>query len=78
MDFRAVKIILAAFLLIAFVIPLLKLSVVMPGKGKDDSVNFVKTANTGAHVFTPASIALMGSTIPSDSTFTSDPGNQGY
>ena len=77
MDFRAVKIILAAFLLIAFVTPFFRLSVAMPKKGKDESVNFVKTVNTGVHFSTPASIALMGR-VPSDSTFISDPGNQGY
>jgi len=78
MDFRAVKIILAAFLLIAFVTPFFRLSVAMPKKGKDESANFVKTVNTGVHFFTPASIALIGSRVPSDSTFISDPANQGY
>jgi hypothetical protein len=37
MDFRAVKIILALFLFIAFTAPLLRLSVAMPKKGKETS-----------------------------------------
>lgn len=70
MDFRAVKIILASFLTIAFITPFFRLSVAMPKKGKDESVVFVKQESAGATLRTSGTLALAGTSHPSDSTAT--------
>ncbi|HTF20750.1 MAG TPA: hypothetical protein VK658_21905 [Chryseolinea sp.] len=70
MDFRAVKIILATFLLIAFVTPFFRLSVALPKKGKDENVTYVKPVRAGNLTFEPGSLALARRGVPSDSTAT--------
>jgi hypothetical protein len=68
MDSRAVKLILAAFLFIAFVTPFFRLSVAMPKKGKDDSVPYVKLEPPANIAFRPATLALVVATERVDST----------
>jgi len=68
MDFRAVKIILAAFLVIAFVTPFFRLSVAMPKKGKYDSITFVKPAVVDVAAAQTNTLAFFISRAQIDST----------
>ena len=68
MDFRAVKIILAAFLFIAFVTPFFRLSVAMPKKGKHDDVTYVKPEIAGLAPTQNTTLAFIVSGSQVDST----------
>ena len=67
MDSQAAKIVLAAFLAIAFVTPFFRLSVAMPKKGKYDGVASVKLITPTIIAFRPATLALTAATERTDS-----------
>lgn len=68
MDFHAVKIILAAFLLIAFVAPFFRLSVSMPKKAKEERITTIKSTMSGVAAFQSATFALADARHRPDST----------
>ncbi|MGC3946686.1 MAG: hypothetical protein QM762_19560 [Chryseolinea sp.] len=56
MDFRAVKIILALFLFIAFAMPILRLTVSMPKKGKETTTLAMSESNIRSDSTSSASL----------------------
>jgi hypothetical protein len=68
MHSQAAKIVLAAFLAISFVTPFFRLSVALPKKGKGDSVTSVQLITPTIIAFRPATLALVVTTQPGDST----------